>query len=193
MIDMSSLITLRLPFLDIDCLKNAISSCGLNCSNLNQNVQLSNGIIFEATNIGYIARVNYAQKQIVDKIYHEYEVQYKEKMKQLQDSQNTLNYLMKQEEQKLAELQQLRKQMQSTNPQKISKSQQELEQIQKEKAIKEIEAQKEIERNKELEKVKEIYLNNIVEKIEEKAKQKGYQIRKIQQQGKTQLVLVRNS
>ncbi len=189
--NLSSLITLRLPFLDIDCLKEAVTACGHQFSTQLTSICLSNGIIIRQTDVGFIAQVDYMHKPVVDAIYKQYEVLYKEKVKKLQDAQNALNYLIKQEQDKAAELQRLRQQMKTVNASKISEVEQELNSIKQDRLTQAEETTKVIEESKALQSEKEQYFANIAKKIEEQATRRGYQVKCIQQQGKTQLVLIR--
>ncbi len=190
---LSSKITLRLPFLDIECLKEAISACGHQFTLQARSLCLSNGIVIGQTDIGFIAQVEYIQKPIMDAIYKQYEVLYKERVKKLQETQNALNYLIKQEQEKAAELQRLRQQMKAANVSKISEVEQELQSLKQGRQTQAEETTKVIEENKTLQSEKEQYLANIAKKIEEQAARRGYQVKRIQQQGKTQLVLIRTS
>ena len=94
---MSSLITMKLPFLDILCLKQAIKECGLTLTEQGAQIRLSNNIVFHQTDFGYQTQIAVSQQGIVNKIQTSYDKIYEKKMKELREKQTHLDALVNRE------------------------------------------------------------------------------------------------
>ena len=94
---MSTEIILKLPFIDQECLKKAIETCGCQFhetgENQNHCIKLSNGIEFLYSSIGYKARIDQGQQEKVKKIYQEYQWIYENKKKRIKEQKQVLSML----------------------------------------------------------------------------------------------------
>ncbi|MCF2141351.1 MAG: hypothetical protein K9W44_14930 [Candidatus Lokiarchaeota archaeon] len=188
---MSSLITLRLPFFDFECLEKAIEKSGLKIIQKTKDILLSNGILFQNTNIGYIAQVNNVQKEIINAIQTEYEKFYQEKVKALREAQRKLEYLEDQLKMKIKKINKLKQNFSEKNQEKIQKTVLEIESLQSIKQIQEEIKRKEQMKLKELEESNKKKITHIVEKIQSQAQKRKYRVKISKIGDKTQLILVK--
>ena len=184
---MSSLITMKLPFLDILCLKEAIKQCELTLTEQGAQIKLSNNIVFQQTTFGYQTQIAMSQQGIVNKIQAHYDRIYEKKMKELREKQTHLDALINHEHELKQRLEEMRS---STNTavENYKEIENDLQNVTNSLNKTEKELGKDVLK---IEKQKLEFKNNIINQIQKKAENKGYKIQKIQNQGKTQLVLVK--
>lgn len=151
---------------------------------------LSNGILFQNTNIGYIAQVNNVQKEIINAIQTEYEKFYQEKVKALREAQRKLEYLEDQLKMKIKKINKLKQNFSEKNQEKIQKTVLEIESLQSIKQIQEEIKRKEQMKLKELEESNKKD-NTYCRKIQSQAQKRKYRVKISKIGDKTQLILVK--
>lgn len=166
---MSSLITLKLPFIDHECVMDALKELKLEATEIGDIIEITKERIqLVKTPIGYVTNVNYLQERIVNKLYTVYEKKYTQKINRLQEQNRIL--------QALNEKQRIQSQnlLKIQEEQKKKELQKEIEKIEAEKKIKLAEIEKLRIENEELQKIKIKTQEALAQKIQETIKEYGH-------------------